>query len=443
MTQDSRLTPFTNALVLLLEHKGKYRWLGFLTKPQSIRTTVYILKGTMKPAAEEGKGKLGDSMGIASQPDRGISDRPAVVTELTPNDVLFGRGAPNIFYIGNLRFRDIVSQRKSDFMGTGRHHVKQEIAQQVFRQIEQSNGRFLRKIKTKDEARKLGHPEGTAGWVVVDKEAAMRKVKQALREEETKQPVESKDPDPNPGLPVELRKSEPVVSSPPDDTSAIDTQAPSMAFDRASISRMVDQINRNQASHIQERGREELSSLQQDQAMQYSALLAMYQQPPSANDLSRAPALSSIDLQLFSQRQGLPNTSMFSPLSPGTLALDIARSSEGRQQAAIRDVIRQQQERDTMRALLVRHQLLAGSSAPATGLQQTGDFACLSSQGATERRRREKPLSASPLLMHALPPPPVVSPTIATNWVSNHSSSAARPFLDVHSAESNKKQRRD
>jgi hypothetical protein len=442
MTQDSRLTQFLHAL-LLLKHQGKYRWL------EATKHLYYGLHSAMKQKAKEGKGKLDDSVGIACKPDKGISERPAVVTELKPDDVLFGRGAPNIFYIGNLRFRDIVSQRKAEFMGTGRHHVKQEIAQQVFRQIEQSNGRFLRKIKTKDEARKLGHPEGTAGWVVVDKEAAMRKVKQALREEETKQPADDKDPDPDPAQSLEANNSEPEVSSPPNVTSTTESHAPSLAFDRASISRIVDQINRNRDSH-EERGRQELSSLQQEQVMQYSALLAMYQQPPSAHGLSHVPALSSDDLQFFSQRQGLPHASMFSPLSTGALALDIARSSEARRQAAIRDVIRQQQERDNVRALLLRHQLLTGSSAPATGLrrddmpaQQTGDLTCSSSQGVMERRPREKPLSASPLLTHALPSPPVVSPIIATNWVSNQSSSAARPFLDVDSVASNKKQRRD
>jgi hypothetical protein len=107
------------------------------------------------------------------------------VTEILPNDILLGRGAPMIRNEGNARFREIVSTRKKDYMSSGRHHVKNEIAKQVLDVIVHRQGRFLRKVDSPEEAIKLGVPKGTQAWVLADNDTILEKVKQALRDKDS------------------------------------------------------------------------------------------------------------------------------------------------------------------------------------------------------------------------------------------------------------------
>jgi hypothetical protein len=117
---------------------------------------------------------------------------PQYVTELKPYDILLGRGAPIINYEGNVRFRELVSTRKAEYISTGRHQIKDEIARQIVEEIGKRNGRFLRKIESQTEAQKLGISEGTKVWQVANEDVAIEKVKQALRD---KEPVKARASD--------------------------------------------------------------------------------------------------------------------------------------------------------------------------------------------------------------------------------------------------------
>ena len=107
-----------------------------------------------------------------------------VITKLTQNDILFGRGAPIINYEGNVRFRALVSTRKKEYNSTGRHQIKDEIARQIVMEVKRRNGRFLRKLESDDEARQLGTTEGEPAWTIAEEDVILEKVKQALRDKE-------------------------------------------------------------------------------------------------------------------------------------------------------------------------------------------------------------------------------------------------------------------
>jgi hypothetical protein len=101
----------------------------------------------------------------------------AVVTQLEPNDVLMGRGAPVANYAGNVLFRQLVSTRKLDYGMAGRHAAKQVIARQVYAEIGKREGRFLSKLAPGTVTKTTAHNH----WYVANEEVALEKVKQALR----------------------------------------------------------------------------------------------------------------------------------------------------------------------------------------------------------------------------------------------------------------------
>jgi hypothetical protein len=98
-----------------------------------------------------------------------------IVTELHPHDVLLGRLAATVNYQGNVRYRQVVRTRKAEYMSTGRHRQKDDIARQVMAAIQLDGGRSL---SLTDEQR-----SGKMTWSIVSEEIALQKVKQALREE--------------------------------------------------------------------------------------------------------------------------------------------------------------------------------------------------------------------------------------------------------------------
>lgn len=106
------------------------------------------------------------------------------VTELQPNDILMGRGAPIINYEGNVRFRELVRTKKADYVNTTRHQVKDEIARCILQEIKRREGHFLRRIDSETEMRRLGISEATKAWIIVDNDVALEKVKQALRDKD-------------------------------------------------------------------------------------------------------------------------------------------------------------------------------------------------------------------------------------------------------------------
>jgi hypothetical protein len=110
---------------------------------------------------------------------------PIIVYALGPNDVLMGRGTPISNNIGNMRFRDLIRTRKEEYLSHWRHQIKHNIARQVHAEIIRRKGRFLRPMDSLPRRRRLGIPDGVKAWEVVNEEACLEKIKQALRGKDT------------------------------------------------------------------------------------------------------------------------------------------------------------------------------------------------------------------------------------------------------------------
>lgn len=110
---------------------------------------------------------------------------PAIlVTKLTLNDVLLGRGAPFINYQGNIRFRELVRTRKAEYIATGKHQVKDEIAREILEEIVRRRGRFLRRVNVEDDKNKDNGGKREKVWRIAEEDVAIEKVKQSLRDRE-------------------------------------------------------------------------------------------------------------------------------------------------------------------------------------------------------------------------------------------------------------------
>jgi len=113
------------------------------------------------------------------------------VDTLRSSDVLFGRGSGPNDHEGNILFRSLVKQRKSEYMATNHRQTKARIAQEIVDNIRAKNGRFLKKADAKDMNR-LNIPEGVEAWCRVDERTILEKAKQALRQ---KQETKDRDDD--------------------------------------------------------------------------------------------------------------------------------------------------------------------------------------------------------------------------------------------------------
>jgi len=107
------------------------------------------------------------------------------VTVVHPNDVLFGRGSGPNDHEGNIKFRDLVSQRKTEYMATNHRQTKAKIAKAIVDTVFNSNGRFLKKLENA-ELLKLGFQTGMDVYSIVDDDTVMEKAKQALRQNRDK-----------------------------------------------------------------------------------------------------------------------------------------------------------------------------------------------------------------------------------------------------------------
>jgi hypothetical protein len=59
------------------------------------------------------------------------------------NDVIHGQGCGSDAYIGNIRYRDIIDEKREEFRSAISYKEKHEIAERVFHAIRSSGGRFL------------------------------------------------------------------------------------------------------------------------------------------------------------------------------------------------------------------------------------------------------------------------------------------------------------
>lgn len=99
-------------------------------------------------------------------------------SSIAPDDVLMGRGARATENEGNVRFRQIVRSRLNDYLLAPRRHEKDQIAREILGVVKSRNGKFLRKVEDGDDG-----SQGSNGYVAVEDDVALLKVKQALRDQ--------------------------------------------------------------------------------------------------------------------------------------------------------------------------------------------------------------------------------------------------------------------
>ena len=123
------------------------------------------------------------------------------ITEPGPDDVLLGRGAPIINYVGNVKFRTLVRSRKNDYITSGRHKIKDKVAKSILREIQRRGGRFLKRIGAPNKSDVVAledmNQTTTDGisstsyqqkvYQIAEFDVALEKVKQALRDKDTDQ----------------------------------------------------------------------------------------------------------------------------------------------------------------------------------------------------------------------------------------------------------------
>jgi hypothetical protein len=115
-----------------------------------------------------------------------------LVTSLQSTDVLVGRGSGPNDHEGNILFRSLVRNRKSEYMATNHRQTKTKIAREIIDIVLAQNGRFMKKIDP-SEAKELGIPKGVDAYHPVDERTIMEKTKQALRQKLEKEGGDSPD----------------------------------------------------------------------------------------------------------------------------------------------------------------------------------------------------------------------------------------------------------
>jgi hypothetical protein len=107
------------------------------------------------------------SRGIIMDGNLPISPISITDANISENDVLFGRGGGTNRHVGNIYFRDLVSEHQPAYV-QARKRDKTRIAKSIVAQVRNRNGRFLRKENGK--------------WIDVGDKKAAEKTSQALRE---------------------------------------------------------------------------------------------------------------------------------------------------------------------------------------------------------------------------------------------------------------------
>mmetsp|Transcript_10555 Transcript_10555/g.19702 ORF Transcript_10555/g.19702 Transcript_10555/m.19702 type:complete len:259 (-) Transcript_10555:472-1248(-) len=145
------------------QEQEEYRAAGILLDT-TLNSTSTTLRNTRNIATTyHGDGNLPISPISALAPAAGLDD-----LNISENDVLFGRGGGTNRHIGNVYFRELVSEYQPAYI-QARKRDKTMIAKTIVAQVRNRNGRFLRK-------------QENGNWVDVGDKKAAEKTSQALRE---------------------------------------------------------------------------------------------------------------------------------------------------------------------------------------------------------------------------------------------------------------------
>eukprot|EP00977_Amphora_coffeiformis_P028916 scaffold37869_cov229-Amphora_coffeaeformis.AAC.3 len=106
-----------------------------------------------------------------------------VILHPNPDDVLMGRGAPSTDFTGNLRFRELVKERRNDYVNAKRRKDKQGVAGEIIATVKNRGGRFLQRIETYRKTGPTGGTKKVTIWEPVeDRKTLLVKVKQLMRD---------------------------------------------------------------------------------------------------------------------------------------------------------------------------------------------------------------------------------------------------------------------
>jgi hypothetical protein len=124
-----------------------------------------------------------------------MSSNARIKMKLNSHDVLLGRGDWSVRYEGNVRFRDLIREKRNLFGTASGRTARDKIASDVVRVISERGGRFLRRGIEPDESKREDTSPMESSWLVIDKKTAMKKVKQAFHDKDSwKQVVQPSAP---------------------------------------------------------------------------------------------------------------------------------------------------------------------------------------------------------------------------------------------------------
>ena len=136
-------------------------------------------KGEMNPQQVRAERKTEEVVGEAQQ--KADTDDPILYPN--PHDVLMGRGAPSTDFTGNLRFRELVKERRNEYVSARRRKDKQGVAGEIIATVKRRGGRFLQRVETERESKKTGEMIKMITWEPVeDRKTLLVKVKQLMRD---------------------------------------------------------------------------------------------------------------------------------------------------------------------------------------------------------------------------------------------------------------------
>jgi hypothetical protein len=266
---------------------------------------------------DEDKSKSGDTT-----PSQVAPNGDAFVMEVGENDVLMGRGAPSTEFEGNMRFRQLVLERRDEYMNVDKRKEKHRIAKEIINTVKGRKGRFLQRTSSGPDADSLVRPRQGVAWKVVeDSPSLFVKVKQLMRDvgPEAKERrhvrrqlrrLEEEEDAPAPGPPL------PPASIYMSNVAQASPQVSGHSFPHHLSSLLQQNHQLSSVIHHEQRQREaSMSTLLQSilgQSMQSSALTIA---PPRAPPATTAEQLLLAQLlqQQRQQQQQQPNLQQFPP----------------------------------------------------------------------------------------------------------------------------------